>query len=125
MPPPRPSLHELLLVAAGGAAGGTARAALTAPATATGLPWGLLAVNTAGSLLLGVLLASGVRRSWRLLAGTGFCGAFTTMSGLAVAVDGLARVGRPGAGAAVLAASVVLGLAAVAAGAAVGRRLPW
>ena len=42
-------------------------------------PWGTLTVNVAGSLLLGVLVAS-VDGRWLALLGTGFCGALTTYS---------------------------------------------
>lgn len=47
-------------------------------------PTGTLLINVLGSLLLGVLTAAVLRKGWgddwRLLAGTGFCGGFTTFS---------------------------------------------
>jgi CrcB protein len=49
----------------------------------TVFPWGTLTVNAAGSLLLGLVAGavSGGAPAWLLtLAGTGFCGAFTTFS---------------------------------------------
>jgi CrcB protein len=55
------------------------------------VPWAILAANLAGAFLLGVLLEAlvrrgpdhGIRRTLRLLIGTGFMGGFTTYSALA------------------------------------------
>ncbi|MPZ67712.1 MAG: fluoride efflux transporter CrcB [Pseudonocardiaceae bacterium] len=84
-------LH-VLAVAAGGAAGATARFLVTkASATylGTAFPYHTLFVNVVGSLLLGAItgLALGrvaVPETVRLLVGVGFCGAFTTFSTFAV-----------------------------------------
>ena len=50
----------------------------------TGFPWGTLAVNILGSLVLGLLtgalLGGAAPQSLRLLIGVGFCGALTTYS---------------------------------------------
>jgi CrcB protein len=43
-------------------------------------PWGTLAVNVAGSLILGVLTGAAVARPVLALLGTGLCGALTTYS---------------------------------------------
>jgi CrcB protein len=56
--------------------------------------WGTLAVNLAGSALLGWLVGHGVDGRPLLLLGTGFCGAFTTYS--AVAVQSVNRGGWRG-----------------------------
>ncbi|CAN7215838.1 fluoride efflux transporter CrcB [Knoellia sp. LjRoot47] len=45
---------------------------------------GTLTVNVLGSLVLGLAVGSGVDRSWLALVGTGFCGALTTFSTLAL-----------------------------------------
>jgi len=75
-----------LYVAAGSALGGVCRyfvsAALNAP---TGFPWGTLAVNVVGSLLLGLVSgllahASDNAAAVRAFAVFGFCGGFTTFS---------------------------------------------
>ena len=71
--------------------------------------WGTLAVNLAGSALLGWLVGHGVDGKPLLLLGTGFCGALTTYS--AVAVQSVNRGGRPGI---VYAVATVVGCLAVA-----------
>ena len=48
------------------------------------LPWGTLAVNLGGSLLLGALFGAGVPAQAMALLGTGFCGGLTTYSSFAV-----------------------------------------
>lgn len=83
-------------------------------------PWGIWVVNVGGSLALGILV--GMNRLTQLgevpliVAGTGFCGAYTTFSTVAVhtvqlAEDGLMRHGLLNA-----VGSLVAGLAAAAAG---------
>lgn len=48
------------------------------------LPLGTPLINVTGSLLLGVVtglvLFHGIPRSWEVIAGTGFCGGYTTFS---------------------------------------------
>jgi CrcB protein len=56
--------------------------------------WGTLLVNLIGSALLGWLVGHGVDGRPLLLLGTGFCGALTTYS--AVAVQSVNRGGWPG-----------------------------
>lgn len=98
------------LVAAGGVAGSLARYGLVEawPHLAT-----TLAINVAGSFLLGVLVARRPPRHWsRPLLGTGFLGGFTTMSALAVQVV----TSTAAAGIGYLLASLALGSAAAALG---------
>lgn len=102
------------LVLAGGAAGSVLRLLLdTAAAAHVGrrLPWGILAANVLGSLLLGLL--HGTAPGWFVaLAGTGFCGGLTTYSTLAADTVRLPRA----LGVLNLALNLVLGLAAAALG---------
>jgi CrcB protein len=79
------SLGSLALVALGGAAGSVARA-LAGQVLAGRFPWGTLAVNVAGSLCIGWVMARAggtdpatSARMVNLLA-VGFCGGFTTFS---------------------------------------------
>lgn len=116
----------LVLVVAGGMLGTPARygVALALPTRTGGWPTGTLLCNLLGALLLGVLLEAllragtdtGWRRLVRLAGGTGFLGAFTTYSTLAVETDLLVRDGRPVLAAGYAAATVLGGLGLSAAG---------
>jgi CrcB protein len=126
----------IALVALGGFAGTIARYGLArAEPTRTGSwPWGTFIANIVGAFVLGALLEllarSGPDQGWRqrarLLLGTGFCGALTTFSTLAVEGDLLIRAHDAGRASAYLAASLGAGLLAtvigIAAAAAAHRR---
>ena len=83
-------------------------------------PWGTLTVNLAGSLLLGGLasaVVNGGAPTWLLtLLGTGFCGALTTFSTFGFETVRLVEDGSWLEALLNVTVSVVLGLAAVAAG---------
>jgi len=103
-----------LLVTVAGGLGVLARHMLSS--TLQG-PWTIVAINVAGSLLLGVLLAA----AWaspqvRTVAGVGFLGGFTTFSTFSVQVVSDLDAGRPVHALAYLLASVLLGVLAAAAG---------
>lgn len=92
------------------------------------LPWGTLLINVTGSLALGFFLTLVTERFigravTRLFVATGFLGAYTTFSTFGVETITLAQHHRYGAALAYVAASLVLGLAAVVAGAAAARAL--
>ena len=116
-----------LLVAIGASAGAPARY-LTDRAVqrrwGSDFPYGTLAVNLLGSLLLGILVGSaghgGASADLVLLAGTGFCGAFTTYSTFSYETLRLAEDGRVVAALTNLLGSVLPGLAAAALGVAIG-----
>jgi fluoride exporter len=55
--------------------------------------WGTWAVNLTGSLLLGLMAGSGVGGTALLVAGTGFCGAYTTLGTLACQTVALSKEG--------------------------------
>jgi CrcB protein len=61
-------------------------------------PWGVFAVNIAGSAVLGLLVGLGatgrVSTTTLLVAGTGFCGAFTTFSAFSLTAIRMASVDR-------------------------------
>lgn len=108
-----------LLVALGAAVGAPARLLVGhALRTRWGAvpPAGTLAVNVAGSFLLGLLVGGGAGPAWLALLGTGFCGAFTTFSTLALEVWEAAEDRRRVEAATVVGLSLVLGLGAAAVG---------
>ena len=73
----------VLLVAAGAAVGAPLRYLLDRAVrsrTDSPFPWGTLAVNLIGCVLLGVLIAGPVGAPTAAGLGTGFCGALTTYS---------------------------------------------
>ena len=72
-----------LLVAAGAALGATLRF-WVAHHLDRRTPWGTLAVNVAGSFVLGLLMGSDPTAHTLALLGTGFCGGLTTYSAFAV-----------------------------------------
>ncbi len=104
----------------GGALGTAARHGIAeaVPTAPGGWPLATLAVNLTGAFLLGVLLEAlarrgpdgGRRRELRLLAGTGFCGGFTTYSALAIELDLLIRDMQPAVAAGYALASLVGGV---------------
>lgn len=122
----------IALVGAGGFLGTVLRHRLGVwfPHTAGGWPPTTFTVNMTGAFLLGVLLEAltrlgsdtGWRQRVRLGVGTGFCGAFTTYSTLAVDTDLLVRGHHWPAAAGYALATVLTGLVATGAGIAVGAR---
>lgn len=100
-----------LLVALGAAAGATLRFVVASRLDGR-LPWGTLAVNVTGSLLLGGLSALALSGEASALLGTGLCGGFTTYSSFAVQ----AHDRGPRLGTAYVVATLVASLAACAAG---------
>jgi len=89
----------------------------------TVFPLGTLAVNLAGSLVLGLLHGLGAAGDTTLLLGTALLGSFTTFSTWMLETESL-REGDEGTTAAVnVVASLALGLAAVALGWAAGAAL--
>jgi CrcB protein len=116
------NLPVMAAVALGGALGSLARYAVGVYARGhwPGWPWGTLAVNVIGSLLIGMLFALFADRAtpeWlRLGLVTGVLGGFTTFSAFSLETMELLRTdGVVGAGGYVL-ASLVLGLGACALG---------
>ena len=83
-------------------------------------PWGVLAVNLAGCLLIGVIAAALIDRPaddrLRFLLVTGFLGSFTTFSAFGLDTFELLKADAPGLALANVAASVVGGTALAAAG---------
>ncbi|MFI1884894.1 fluoride efflux transporter FluC [Streptomyces jumonjinensis] len=115
-----------LLVAVGAAVGAPLRY-LTDRAVRSRLdspfPWGTLAVNAAGCLLLGALAGAAVSSQAYALLGTGLAGALTTYSTLSYETLRLAERGRRALAVVNLVASVLVGTGALMAGAELAERL--
>ncbi len=115
----------VLVVITGGVFGALARYGLSTVLPAPGgWPLPTLIINLAGAFLLGVLLEALVRRGpdsgrlrvIRLLAGTGFMGAFTTYSTLALETNTLIGAGRTTDALVYVAATLLGGAVATVAG---------
>jgi CrcB protein len=109
-----------LYISIGGVCGALARFALgswIAGAAGSAFPWGTLAINVSGSILLGFLLSSfpawGTPPDLRALFTVGFCGAFTTFSTFAYETVALGQRGAYGVAVTYAVASLVLGVAGV------------
>lgn len=127
-----PRIHggSVVAVAAGGFVGGVARylVGLAWPTPAGSVPWAIVTVNTAGALVLALLLVlvSEVLPPTTYLrpaVGTGFCGALTTFSSVMVGLDQLVAGGSALVALVYLLVSLVAGVAAVALGVFIGRRV--
>lgn len=125
-----PRIHWATVAAVfvGGFFGGLARYGVTLalPAASGTFPWAIFAVNTAGAFILAVLLILVLEvlppsTYLRPTLGTGFCGALTTFSSVAVGVDQLAAHGHAALAAGYLFASLAAGLAAASFGIVLGR----
>ena len=114
-----------LLVAIGGVAGVLARFGIgRLTEHHTTLIWSTVAINVAGSFLLGVLVATDwLSRDVREGIGVGFLGGFRTFSTFSVQAVLEVDAGRGGRALLYVVASVVGGIAAAALGYALGRRV--
>jgi CrcB protein len=120
-----------VLIALGGAAGAVARYlvdSVVAQRAPGAFPWGTLAVNVSGALVLGFLFALAIERA--VLPATiraplmiGFLGAYTTFSTLMIESWRLIEDGAIGLALANVIGSSVLGLVAVVVGLSLGRAL--
>ncbi|GLZ11854.1 putative fluoride ion transporter CrcB 1 [Actinomadura sp. NBRC 104425] len=120
----------LAAISAGGAAGALARHGVTAafPHAPGGFAWATFAVNTAGCLLIGVLMVAitEIRQAHRLVRpflGVGVLGGFTTFSTYVVDVQQALQAGAPRTALLDLAATPAAALAAVFTGVHLTRAL--
>ena len=123
---PSPSVDPRVLgvTVAGGVIGVLARGLILAPVSdPAAVPWTTLAINVAGSFLLGVVVGwlDDRRPLARAFLGTGVLGGFTTYSAFAVATA--LWIATPWLAAGLAAASVIAGVVAAIAGLFAGRRI--
>ncbi len=113
-------MNSLLLVGAGGAAGSMIRFLLQRYINTSHYPFGTLAANVGGCLLIGILMGllakDLITEQNRLLLMTGFCGGFTTFSSITMESFSLWEQNRWAAFAGYIFLSVGLGLLATFAG---------
>lgn len=117
-------LKDIIMVAAGGAAGSVARYLTARAVQGTAMaafPAGTMTVNILGCLAIGIVYGLCDNKAlpgadMRLLLATGFCGGFTTFSTFANESLELFRSGSILTGSIYTAGSVALGMAAVATG---------
>ncbi|MFM7751920.1 MAG: fluoride efflux transporter FluC [Opitutaceae bacterium] len=125
-------MRTLFLIALGSALGGVARNGLSAwvaQRAGDGFPWGTLAVNVLGSLVVGALAAVGDSARWGLSVEArqflmiGVLGGFTTFSAFSLQTLRLIQDGDWARAAGNVLLSVGLGLVAAAAGYRLARGL--
>jgi CrcB protein len=87
------------------------------------LPWGILAVNLSGALILGILSGAAVGTTGLWVVGVGLLGGYTTFSAVAVTTVLLAEERRASAAVAYAVATFVGSVALAAAGVGVGALL--
>lgn len=126
-------LTRLLAVALGGAFGAVARYLVSGWVSRlvreSPFPYGTLAVNVAGSFLLGLLMGIGGEGRWlvppqlRVLAGVGFLGAMTTFSTFSYETVEALRVGDVRVALSNVGVSVAAALVACWLGLEAGRQL--
>ena len=86
-------------------------------------PFGTLAVNVSGAMILGLITGLTLGHDQALLAGTAAVGSYTTFSTWMLESQRLTEERRPGAAAANVVVSLALGLAAAALGRLIGAHL--
>jgi CrcB protein len=107
-----------------GGCGAVARALLTHAVNVRAgraFPYGTLAVNLSGAVVLGVIAGSGLSGDALRIVGTGFVGAYTTFSTWMLETRHAERAGHRGRAVANIAVSLALGLLAIWLGRAAGR----
>ncbi len=116
-----------VLVALAGALGAVLRYRIGVAIGVRSFPWATLAINLTGSFVLAVVVAGPGADRWSSTTTTavavGLLGSYTTFSTFGYETFTLLRTDRPAAAGLYVAASLLGGLAATAAGYALGRSI--
>lgn len=124
---------QWMFVFAGGGAGSICRYLMARQLNYTGqeyllFPWGTFLANIASCLILGILIqkqfSHHMAETYRLLFITGFCGGFSTFSTFIYELQMYMQRGQLKMGFAYVAASILLGLVAMAGGYRISGLLP-
>lgn len=117
---------QLVWIAVAGAAGAVARYRIGVAIGVRSFPWATLAVNVLGTFVLAVVLTGPGPQRWSptvtSAVAVGLIGSFTTFSTFGWETFTLLRTDRAGEAFAYVAASLLGGLAAAAAGYSLGQR---
>ncbi len=121
-------LKDLIAVAIGGGLGASGRylaGMLVRNLFQGDFPWGTLAVNVTGCLLIGMVAGKtgGSETTLRLFLVVGILGGFTTFSAFGYETLRLLQDGNPGGALLNVAAQILLGLAGVWAGVSIAKGL--
>jgi fluoride exporter len=108
-------LKNFILVGLGGATGSMLRYAVSLLLVNRVFPLATLLVNVAGSFLIGLILALGIKNesfagNWKLFLATGICGGFTTFSAFSAENLQLLQNGKPLVSLLYIAVSIVAGI---------------
>lgn len=119
-------MKSLTLVMIGGASGAALRFLLAKALPVASWPWATFLANVVGGLAMGLLASWLLRHGeagepMRLLLGVGLLGGFTTFSAFSLEMAQMVERGQSGLAAGYALASVLLALAALFAGLALGR----
>lgn len=120
---------KYLAIGAAGFLGALARyliTGMTRSVAGSAFPWGTLVVNISGSFLLGLMYAATAQRAiidpqWRLVIAVGFIGSYTTFSTFSLETFKLLEAGNWPAATGNILGSLIVSLAAVYSGIALGR----
>jgi fluoride exporter len=110
-------IKNILLVAAGGGLGAVLRYGVYLLSKPQAFPYSTLLINIAGSFLLGMIMALGLKNgnfkeSAKLFLATGICGGFTTFSTFSFENIELLQQGKYNLAFIYIVASVLAGIAA-------------
>lgn len=118
-------IRDVILVGVGGFIGSALRymlSSLVVGALPSAIPLGTVTVNVLGSFIIGLLMTMLSGGTWYYICIIGFCGGFTTFSTFSAEMLTMIRTGHYSNAAIYVGASVVICVAAVAAGLYLGQK---